>query len=79
MKVRYKLHWNSNSDPEKKWVIYDWSIKSSIVFIENRAIGRQVCNLLNSTSKAGSTKSEAKSEAARINGKLGGRPRKRVK
>jgi hypothetical protein len=51
MKVRYKLHWSSgcSPSPELKWQIWDWKIKHPIIYLENRAIGRQICALLNTS------------------------------
>lgn len=49
MKTRYKLHWASGrgTSPELKWEIWDWTILAPIAYLENRAIGRRICALLN--------------------------------
>ena len=49
MKKRYRLHWSSGSgpSPELKWQIWDWSIRHPVTHLENRALGRQICELLN--------------------------------
>jgi len=74
---RYKLHWagSSRESPQLKWQVWDWTLKHPVAHIESRIVGRLIVQLLNLHSKAGSTKSEAKSEAARKNGTKGGRPR----
>ena len=48
MKLRYKLHWNSNSDNGPfKWVIYDWNRSCPVAYAETRKRGRLICNYLN--------------------------------
>lgn len=49
MKVRYKLHWASGQgpSPELKWQIWDWVTRMPIAHLENRAIARKICKLLN--------------------------------
>lgn len=48
-KTRYKLHWASGNGPSPllKWEIWDWSLRVPVVHLENRALGRQICKLLN--------------------------------
>ena len=45
VKLRYRLHWNSNPEGPKefKWVIYDWKFKKPIAYTETRVFGRAVC------------------------------------
>jgi hypothetical protein len=54
MKTRYKLHWASGNgpSPELKWQIWDWSIRHPVVHLGNRALGRQICKLLNDSVRA---------------------------
>lgn len=48
MRKRYLLHWgNDRKSPELKWQIWDWSLRVPVVHLENRALGRQICKLLN--------------------------------
>ena len=49
MKVRYKLHWASGDrpSPELKWQIWDLTIRAPIAHLENLALARKVCALLN--------------------------------
>lgn len=49
MKTRYKLHWASGRgpSPELKWQIWDWAIYAPVAHLENRALARKVCALLN--------------------------------
>jgi hypothetical protein len=50
MRIRYKLHWRpAEHRPfrQLKWEIWDWNLRIPIAQIENRAIGRQVCKVLN--------------------------------
>jgi hypothetical protein len=49
MKTRYRLHWGSGSSPSPKlkWQIWDWSIRHPVAHLENRALGRLICKLLN--------------------------------
>lgn len=58
MKTRYKLHWAGSQREfvQLKWQIWDWTIRSPIAHIENRAIGREICALLNAAIRTGSPK-----------------------
>jgi hypothetical protein len=55
MKVRYKLHWaGSQRDfAPLKWQIWDWTIRHPVAHVENRAIGRTICALLNAQKRTG--------------------------
>lgn len=50
---RYKLHWASGRGPllELKWQIWDWTLRCPVVHLENRALGRQICKLLNEATR----------------------------
>jgi len=58
MKPRYKLHWASGSgpSPELKWQIWDWRLRAPVVHLENRALGREICKLLNDAVKPSCTR-----------------------
>ena len=49
MTKRYRLHWASGRGPSPllKWQIWDWSLRTPVAHLENRALGRQICKLLN--------------------------------
>jgi hypothetical protein len=49
MTKRYRLHWSSGRGPtpKLKWQIWDWSLRVPVAYLENRALGRQICKLLN--------------------------------
>jgi hypothetical protein len=49
MKTRYKLHWASGRgpSPKLKWEIWDLAIRAPIAHLENRALARKICALLN--------------------------------
>ena len=54
MKVRYKLHWagSQREFTQLKWQIWDWAIRAPIAHLENRAVARKICALLNAAVKS---------------------------
>lgn len=55
---RYRLHWASgrSPSPELKWQIWDWHLLKPVAYLENRALGRRICTLLNEAVPKGDTR-----------------------